>query len=152
MVKILISFILLFIFCAFELSSEAQESTSGQLKKSEITQAAKKTPTTALKTKTPVAMESIKKGVSIDELQGSRLAAAMGHFSRARHLLMSAIKEFDAGTKIANPDLLLDSNTWRKGVLFQASELEKVLAPQAAQAKGGIKYQGDSRLLTESKP
>ena len=95
---------------------------------------------------------SARKGVSIDQLEGPRLGAAMGHFSRARHLLISAVHEFDAGAKIANPDLLVNSDAWRKAVLAQASELDQVLSPQPAEARGGVKYPGDSRLLTESKP
>lgn len=94
--------------------------------------------------------EVIKRGVSIDQLQGSRLSAAIGHYSRARHLLISAVNEFDAGLKIANPDILMNSDAWRKAVLEQASELDRVLAPQPAQPTGGIKYPGDSRLLTET--
>lgn len=105
---------------------------------------------TAVKTKT--APETIKKGVSIDQLEGPRLAAAIGHFSRARSLLIAAVHEFDAGTRIGNPDLLINSTEWRKAVISQASELERVLSPQPAEPKGGVKYEGDSRLLTESKP
>ena len=97
-----------------------------------------------------VAAESIKKGVSIDTLQGPRLAAAIGHYSRARALLISAVNEFDAGLKIANPDLLMNSDGWRRAVMDQASELDKVLSPQAASPTGGVKYPADSRLLSES--
>ncbi|NMC63318.1 MAG: hypothetical protein GYA55_09145 [SAR324 cluster bacterium] len=147
MANILITIILSLGICVFQVFAEDPRPTTNA--KPSTTQSIKKS--TQKDTKVPIAKESIKKGISIDEAQGSRLSAAIGHFSRARHLLISAVHEFDAGTKIANPDLLLDSNTWRKEVLRQASELEVVLAPQAAQAKGGIKYQGDSRLLTESK-
>ncbi len=105
---------------------------------------------TAVKTKSPP--ESIKKGVSMDQLEGRRLAAAIGHFARARSLLIAAVHEFDAGAKIGNPDLLINSTEWRKVVISQASELERVLSPQPAEPKGGVKYEGDSRLLTESKP
>jgi len=143
MTNILITIILSFGICVFQ--AFAEDSKPATNAKPSTAQSIKKD------SKVPIAKESIKKGISIDEAQSSRLSAAIGHFSRARHLLISAVHEFDAGTKIANPDLLLDSNTWRKEVLRQASELEVVLAPQAAQAKGGIKYQGDSRLLTESK-
>ena len=96
--------------------------------------------------------ESIKKGVSIDQLEGPRLAAAIGHFSRARKLLIDAVYEFDAGLKIGNPDILINSDAWRRAVIEQASELDRVLSPQPAAPQGGIKYPGDSRLLSESKP
>ena len=99
-----------------------------------------------------VVKESIKKGISIDNMSGPRLAAAMGHYSRAKALLITAVREFDEGVKITNPDLLLNSDAWRKAVIDQASDLDKVLAPQARAPEGGVQYDGDARLLHEPRP
>ena len=99
---------------------------------------------------TKIAAESIRKGVSIDSLQGPRLAAAVGHYSRARQLLIAAVNEFDSGLKIANPDILMNSDGWRRSVMDNATELDKVLSPQAASPTGGVKYPANPALLSES--
>ena len=117
------------------------------------TQKPKTTKSTASKSSSSKAQahtSTVKRGVSIDSLEGPRLAAAIGHFSRARSLLISAVREFDAGLKIANPDLLMNSDSWRRTVMDQATELDKVLAPQPPAPIGGIKYPADSRLLNEA--
>lgn len=78
------------------------------------------------------------------------LSKAMGHFSRARNLLIAAVREFDQGLKITNPDALIDSTAWRNSLISRAEELETVLAPQPRVATGGVKYEAQPGLLAES--
>lgn len=75
------------------------------------------------------------------------LAAATGHYARTRSLLLAAIREFDAGYKLANPDALMDSQLFRETLLTRAKELEHVLDPQPRASKGGVRFNPDSRLL-----
>ena len=79
------------------------------------------------------------------------LAEAVGHYARSRALLISAIREFDAGYKLANPDMLMDSKAFRATLVTRATELEKVLDPQARASKGGVSFNPDSRLLAGAK-
>jgi len=89
------------------------------------------------------------------ELLGARndeeLASAMGHFERARSLLIGAVNEFDKGLKIANPSPLLKTGTWRNTVIDQAAALERVLSPKARKTESGVKFDADTRLLNEAK-
>ena len=78
------------------------------------------------------------------------LAAAIGHYARARSLLIAAVNEFDSGYKLAKPDALIDSKQWRNTLISRAEEMERVLAPQPRVTRGGIKYQADSRLLKKN--
>lgn len=164
--KLFTSLMFLIILCAAPLlhadapGQEAPKSASIVQKgsgekevKAVVTSSSKASSAAKQKASAPVSSrpsETVTKGLSIDSLQGPRLAAAMGFFSRAHSLLLSAVREFDQGLKIANPDLLMNSDAWRRSVLDQAVELEKVLSPSAAAPKGGVKYPGDSRLLSES--
>lgn len=100
-------------------------------------------PLTSNAEKTDVAML----GTKNDE----QLATAMGHFERARSLLIAAVQEFDRGLKLSNPSPLLKSSQWRNTVIDQAASLEKVLAPRPRTTESGIKFQADSRLLHEAK-
>jgi hypothetical protein len=91
--------------------------------------------------------------MTIERAQGETLAAATGHYARARSLLVSAIREFDQGYKIAKPDVILDSAKWRDDLINRAKDLEKLLAPQPRITKGGVKFNADPRLLNpEAKP
>lgn len=79
------------------------------------------------------------------------LAAATGHYARARSLLVEAIREFDRGYKIADPSALIDSKRWRTSLLDKAEELERVLDPQPRVSNSGVKFNADKRLLNEAK-
>jgi hypothetical protein len=74
-------------------------------------------------------------------------AAAVGHYARARSLLIAALREFDQGYKLAKPDAIIDSKQWRDDLISRAEDLERVLAPQARASKFGVKYDADPRLL-----
>jgi len=80
-----------------------------------------------------------------------KAASALGHYARARTLLMGALQEFDKGRRIAQPDPLRDSVDWRETVILRAKELELLIDPRARSTSGGVKYEGDRRLLSEPK-
>lgn len=84
---------------------------------------------------------------SYEGASGDQLASAVGHYARSRSLLIEAIREFDRGTKIANPDSILNSEEWRNSLVSRAEDLERILAPQPRVSKGGVKFQADTRLL-----
>ncbi|MCO6432478.1 MAG: hypothetical protein J5J00_16615 [Deltaproteobacteria bacterium] len=88
---------------------------------------------------------------SLGRVSGEQLASAVGHYARARSLLIEAIREFDRGHKIADPDALMDSKRWRATLLDRAKELERVLDPQPKASRSGIKFNADKRLLNEAK-
>ena len=86
---------------------------------------------------------------SMARASGEKLAAATGHFARARSLLIEAVREFDQGSKIANPDVLVSSRDWRSSTIDRIEDLERVLDPQPRVSKGGVRYNPDTRLLRE---
>ncbi|RIL06146.1 MAG: hypothetical protein DCC75_11095 [Proteobacteria bacterium] len=85
--------------------------------------------------------------VSIEKADRDTLAAAIGHYARARSLLVSALREFDQGQKLANPDSILDSATWRSTLRERAQDLERILAPQARVTRGGVKYESNPAFI-----
>jgi len=90
------------------------------------------------------------RGPGIESVQGERLAEAVGHYARARSLILAAIREFDLGKKVASPDVILDSAEWRSSLIDRATELEKILDPQPKLTNGGVRYSPDTRLLGEA--
>ena len=87
----------------------------------------------------------------LENVNDEEMAAAVGHYARARSLLIAALNEFDSGMKIANPDSILDSRNFRSGLIDRAEELERILDPQPRATKGGVKYSADPRLLGTKK-
>lgn len=88
--------------------------------------------------------------VSLERAEGEQLATAIGHYTRARSLLLAAVREFDNGLKHANPQVLLDVKEFRNSLIDRAEDLEKVLAPQPKASRGGVQFSPDSRLLGEA--
>jgi hypothetical protein len=76
-------------------------------------------------------------------------ARAIGHYTRARSLLLAALREFDAGTRVAELPTLIDPSGWRGTVAERAHELERVLDPQPRVTSGGVSFSPDRRLLAE---
>jgi len=104
--------------------------------------------------------------ISVFSLQGAVLAdaaaesnyasverreAAVGHYSRARALLVEALREFEAGRKIARPDMLLDSEEWRISVVSRTEELNRVLDPKPRVSKSGVYFSANPLLLRREK-
>ena len=96
------------------------------------------------------ALAPAERPLGIEAAKGERLAAAVGHYARARSLILAAIREFDSGKKLATPDVLIDSAEWRSSLIDRATELEKVLDPQPRITQGGVRFQPDTRLLGEA--
>jgi len=96
------------------------------------------------------ALAAAPRPLGIEAVQGEKLAEAVGHYARARSLLLAAIREFDSGKRIATPDVLIDSAEWRAALIDRATELEKVLDPQPKLTNGGVRYNPDTRLLSEA--
>lgn len=90
-------------------------------------------------------------GESLARASGETLSAAVGHYARARSLLIEAIREFERGQKVADPGALLDAKRWHDTLVDRAQELERVLDPQPKASRSGIKFQADKRLLNEAK-
>lgn len=76
-------------------------------------------------------------------------ARAIGHYARARSLLIAALREFDIGMKVAEPSTLFDPSGWRESIAKRATELERVLDPQPRSTSNGVKFSPDRRLLAE---
>lgn len=89
---------------------------------------------------------------SIERADGPELTQAIGHYSRARALLIKAIREFDKGVRLADPSSLIDSKLWRATLVYRAEDLEKILSPQPRASESGVQFDGDSRLLGEAVP
>ncbi len=96
----------------------------------------------------PVQAEEI---AGIERASGEKLATAVGHYARARSLLIAAVREFDKGAKLANPNVLLDSQQWRSTLIDRTQELDRVLDPQPRASRTGVRFEADTRLLNEAK-
>lgn len=75
------------------------------------------------------------------------MARGIGHFERARSLLLAAVREFDSGYKYVKPDQVIDSEAWRKSILTRAEEMESLLSPRPREAKVGSRFEPNSGLL-----
>src|SRR5438128_652091 len=63
--------------------------------------------------------------VTIENASRETLSTAIGHYSRARSLLVSAIREFDLGYKLVDPSSIIDAEQWRKILVTRARDLER---------------------------
>ena len=94
--------------------------------------------------------ELSKKGTPIEAAQGETLVVAVNHYVQARSLLLTAVHEFDAGLKLANPQALLDVHEWRNSMTDRAEDLNRVVSPKPRESEKGVAYAPDSRLLNEA--
>lgn len=94
--------------------------------------------------------ELTKYGTPILEAKGQTLKIAVKHYTQSHDLLYSAVREFDLGLRIANPQQLFEVHEWRNTVIDLAKDLEKVIAPKARESETGVRYSPDSRLLNKS--
>lgn len=79
--------------------------------------------------------------------EGAELYNAVAHYARSRALLLAAIRAFDEGTKLANPNALLDSAEWRSNLVERAKDLEILLDPQPRVSNGGVRFEAQPSLL-----
>ncbi len=80
-----------------------------------------------------------------------RSAAAVGHYSRARALLVEALAEFEQARKIARPDLLIDSEEWRLSIISRTEELNRVLDPQPRVTRSGVRFKATGLLIKHAR-
>ncbi len=92
----------------------------------------------------------ISAGTPIERAKGEKLATAMGHYARARSLLVAAIREFDKGYGIVDPNALLDSRMWRESLLDRSEELARLLDPQPRATRGGVKFGSETRGIGDT--
>lgn len=76
-----------------------------------------------------------------------RSSAAIGHYARARAMLVEALAEFEQARKLARPDLLLDPEQWRSSVVSRAEDLNRVLDPQPRVTRSGVHFKANRLLL-----
>lgn len=70
-------------------------------------------------------------GVPLENAHTLKARKGMAHFTRARSLLIAAVREFDAAVRTVDPSVVLDPIDWRLKVLQQAKDIEVVLSPEA---------------------
>ena len=88
---------------------------------------------------------------SILVAEGPRLSKAVGHFSRARQLLISALREFDKGSKVASPEVLIDIEAWRNSVSDRANDLQVIIAPQPRVTNDGVTFDAEIKIFDNIK-
>jgi len=76
-----------------------------------------------------------------------RTEIAVGHYARARALLIEALAEFERGRRVARPDILMDSEEWRLTIISKTEELNRLLDPQPRVTKAGVQYRAHKSLL-----
>ena len=87
------------------------------------------------------------KEYGIEKAEGARLSIAIGHYTRARQLLLSAVREFDKGVKLANPEILIDIEKWRANINGRAQDLEVIISPQPRVSNEGVTNTGDIKIF-----
>jgi hypothetical protein len=105
---------------------------------------------TSEKKNSPNAQKGARASVSIATASSEQMAAAIGHYARARSLLIAAVREFDKGMSKADASPLLDTYVWRESMISHAAELERILSPKPRESKTGVQFEPDPRLLGEA--
>src|SRR5262245_45071890 len=75
-----------------------------------------------------------------------RHAAAIGHYARARTMLVEALAEFEEARKLARPDLLVDPEEWRLNVISRTEELNRLLDPKPRVTRDGVQFRANKLL------
>jgi len=83
----------------------------------------------------------------IERAEGATLSKAVGHWSRARALMNVALREFDQGTALVDPDALIDANQLRSEILDKIQILERLIDPQPRASEEGVRYEPMAELL-----
>jgi hypothetical protein len=97
------------------------------------------------------AARAARQAALIEQARREDADAAVGHFARSRSLLIQAVREFDLGYRLARPDSLIDSASWREGLIQRARDIERVLDPQPRITNRGVQFEPDTRLLGATK-
>jgi len=80
-----------------------------------------------------------------------RKNAALGHYARARSMLVEALAEFEQARKYARPDMLLDPEEWRLSVISRTEELNRLLDPRPRVTLDGVRFQANKLLIRREK-
>ena len=78
---------------------------------------------------------------------GERNSVALGHYARARTMLVEALAEFEQGRKMARPDMLLDPEEWRISIISRTEELNRVLDPKPRVTRAGVRFRANNLLI-----
>lgn len=76
-----------------------------------------------------------------------RTNAALGHYARARAMLVEALAEFEQGRKYARPDMLVDPEEWRLSVISRTEELNRLIDPKPRVTRGGVQFRANKMLI-----
>lgn len=76
-----------------------------------------------------------------------RSSAALGHYARARSMLVEALAEFEEGRRLASPDMLIDSDLWRLNIVSRTEELNRVIDPKPRVTRNGIRFDENPRQI-----
>lgn len=76
-----------------------------------------------------------------------RQTAAIGHYARARAMMVEALAEFEQGRKAARPDLLIDSEEFRLRLISLTEELNRVIDPKPRVSRDGVVFRGNPRMI-----
>ncbi|MCI5066193.1 hypothetical protein MRY87_10750 [bacterium] len=88
--------------------------------------------------------------VLIERADGRELSKATGHWARARTYMVKALREFDRGTEVVDPDALIDAGELRSRILDHIQVLGRVIDPQPRATEGGVRYGAAPELLGET--
>ena len=80
-----------------------------------------------------------------------RKNAALGHYARARTMLVEALAEFEQARKYAWPDMLIDSEEWRLSIISRTEELNRVLDPKPRVTRDGVRFKANTLLIRREK-
>jgi len=84
---------------------------------------------------------------SSDYASPERQEVALGHYAKARALLVEALAEFEQGRSVARPDVLIDPIEWRLMIVAKTEELNRLLDPQPRVTRSGARYKAHKSLL-----
>jgi len=82
--------------------------------------------------------------VSIENASPERRAAALGHYSRAKTMLLDALDEFARAEQIAQPNQVLISSAWRASVEMQSRDLDRIINPEARVSVSGARFEASN--------
>ena len=89
--------------------------------------------------------------ITIERAEGITLSKAVGHWSRARAYMNLAVREFDKGTEIVDPDAVIDAKELRSDILNKIQILERVIDPQPRATEEGVRYDPAPELIGANK-
>jgi hypothetical protein len=87
----------------------------------------------------------------VERAEGITLSKAVGHWSRARTYLNLAVREFDKGTELVDPDAIIDAKELRSEILNTIQILERVIDPQPRATEEGVRYNAAPELIGAKK-